>query len=174
MIELSAAMVGDDHAINAALPRDAGVGGRDQAFDHQLALPAPADQLDMLPRELVTLADVAHQVFGKHRRTAHRIHILKMRHAVVDQGARPGAEQPIGMANRVPGDPRRDGQRDLETVTDVVLAVRCNRNIGGYDEGVVAGGGDPVDQRFDARSVASQICLIPGCRIFAPYVFQRD
>src|SRR5689334_19011406 len=142
MIELTAAVIGDDHAVDAALPRDARVGGSDQAFDHQLAVPAPADQLDMFPRELVTLADIAHQVFGKYRRAAHGIHVLKVRHAVVDDGARPGAEQPIRMANRVPGDPRRDGKRDLETVTDVVLAVRRNGNIRGYDEGVVARSGD--------------------------------
>ena len=72
VVELAAAMIGDDHAVDAGLARDPRVRRRDQALDHELALPALADQLDMLPGELVALADVAHQVLGKHRRPAHR------------------------------------------------------------------------------------------------------
>src|ERR1035437_5045087 len=100
----------------------------------------------MLPGELVAVADVAHQVLGKHRRPAHGCYVLEMRHAVIDQGARPGAEQPMRMRHCIPGDAWRDRKRDLEAVADVVLAVGWNRYVRGHDEGVVAGGGDPVDQ----------------------------
>ncbi len=167
-------MVGDDDAIDAALARDACIGRCDQALDHQLAVPAAADQFDMFPGELVAIADVAHQVFGKHRRPAHRVHILEMRHAVIHQRARPGAEQPMRMRDGIPGDARRDGERDLKTVADIVFAVRWNRHVGRHDEGVIAGRGHPIDQRLDARGIARQIGLIPGRRIFAPHVFQRD
>ena len=64
VIELTAAMIGYDNAIDSALARDASVGRRDQALDDKPALPATADQFDMLPGELVALADIAHQVFG--------------------------------------------------------------------------------------------------------------
>src|SRR6266700_1358054 len=53
VIELAAAMVGEHHPVDAARARDAGVLRRDQTLDDQLALPALADQLDMLPGELV-------------------------------------------------------------------------------------------------------------------------
>ena len=78
------------------------------------------------------------------------------------------------MCDRIPGDPRRDGKRDPKAVTDVVLTVGLDRHVRGHDEGVVAGGGNPVDQRLDARIVARQIGLIPGGRILAPDVLQRD
>jgi hypothetical protein len=143
-------MIGDDHAVNAGLARDAGVRRRNQALHHKLAFPAAADQLDMSPGELVAAADVAHQVFGKHRRPAHRVHVLEMRHAVIHQRARPGAEQPMRMGGGVPGHAWRDGERDLKTVANVVLAVGRDRHVGGHHEGVVAGGGDPVDQGLDA------------------------
>ena len=122
-VELTAGVIGDDDAIDAALARDPRIRRRDQALDHQLALPAAADQFDMLPGELVAMADVAHQVLGQHRRTALGVHVLEMRHAVIHQRARPDAEQPMRMGHGVPRDARRDRQRDLKTVADVVLAV---------------------------------------------------
>ena len=61
-------MVGDHHAVDAALARDARIRRRDQALDDELAFPALADQFDMLPGELVAGADIAHQVFRHHRR----------------------------------------------------------------------------------------------------------
>jgi hypothetical protein len=71
-------------------------------------------------------------------------------------------------------DARRDRQRHLKPVADVVLAIGRHRHICGHDERVVAGGGDPVDQGLDARRLAGEIGLIPGIGIFAPHVLQRD
>ncbi len=167
-------MIGDDDAVNAGLARDACIRRCDQALDHELALPAPADQLDMLPGELIALADVAHQVLRKRRRAAHRVHVLEMRHAVIHQRARPGAEQPVRVGHYIHGDPRRDRERNAKSVADVVLAVGRHRDVGGHHEGVVAGGGDPVDQWLDARSIARQIGLIPGGGILAPDLLQPD
>ena len=128
----------------------------------------------MLPGKLVAMADVAHQVLGHHRRTALRVHVLEMRHAVIHQCARPGAEQPVWMRHRIPGDARRDRQRHLKAVADVVLAVGRHRHIGGDDEGVVTGSRHPVDQRLDAFRHAGEIGLIPGLLVFPAHVFQRD
>ena len=74
----------------------------------------------------------------------------------------------------VPGNLRRDRQRDLESVADIVLAVGRHRHVGGDDEGVVAGVRDPVDQGLDAGGIAGQISLVPGGGVFAPDVLQRD
>ena len=166
VVELAAAMVGDHHAVDAALARDARVRGRDQALDHELALPALADQLDMLPGELVARADIAHQVLRQHRRARFGVHVLEMRHAVIVHGARPGAEQPMRMGDDVPGHPRRDRHRHLKTVADVVLAVRRHRHVGGHHKGVVAGGGDAIDQRLDPLGHAGEIGLVPGVADF--------
>ncbi len=78
------------------------------------------------------------------------------------------------MGHGVPCDARRDRQRDLKTVADIVLAVGRHRHIGGHHESVVTGGGDPVDQRLDPRRHAGEIGLIPGIGIFPPHVLQRD
>ena len=133
-----------------------------------------ADQFDMLPGELVAGADIAHQVLGHHRRPALRIHVLEMRHAMIIHGAQPGAEQPVRMRDRIPGHLRRDRQRHLKAVADVVLAVGRHRHVGGDDEGVVSGRRHPVDQRFDPLRQPGQIGLKPGGRIRAAHILQRD
>ena len=161
VVELAAGMVGEHHAVDTALARDFCVGRRDQALDHELALPAAADQFDMLPGELVAMADIAHQVLRQHRRAALGVHVFEMRHAVVHHRACPGAEQPVRMRDRIPGDLRRDRQRHLKAVADVVLAVRRHRHVGGDDKGVVAGGRHAIDQRLDPLRLAREIGLIP-------------
>src|SRR5262245_25921210 len=143
-------MIGDHHSIDAAFARDAGILRSDQALYHELSLPAPAYQFDMLPGELVAVADIAHEILGQDGWTARRFHILEMRHAVTFQRAHPGAEQPMRMRRYIPGDPRWDQERHLEAGTNVLLAVLENRHVGGYHEGVVAGSGDPIDERLDA------------------------
>src|SRR5260370_17996980 len=115
MVKLPAAMIGDHHSIDAAFARDAGILRGDQALHHELSLPAPAYQFDMLPGELVAIADIAHEILGQDGWTARRVHILEMRHAVIFQRAHPGAEQPIRMRPYLPGDPPRCQDRDPET-----------------------------------------------------------
>ena len=174
MVELPAAMIGDHHSIDAAFARDAGILRGDQALHHELSLPAPAYQFDMLPGELVAIADIAHEILGQDGWTARRVHILEMRHAVIFQRAHPGAEQPMRMRRYIPGDPRCDQERDLEAGANVVLAVRGNRHVGGHHEGIVAGGGDPLDELLDARRIARQIRLVPGGRVCPPNVLELD
>ena len=119
-------------------------------------------------------ADIAHQVFRQHRRAAFGVHVLEMRHAEIHHGARPGAEQPVRMGDRVPEHARRDRERHLKTVADVVLAVRRHRHVGGDDEGVVAGRRNAIDQRLDPLRQAGEIGLIPRCLIGGAHVLQRD
>ena len=128
----------------------------------------------MLPGELVAGADIAHQVFRHHRRAAFGVHVLEMRHAEILHGARPGAEQPVRMRDRVPEHARRDRERHLKAVADVVLAVRRHRHVGGDDEGVVAGRCHAIDQRLDPLRQAGEIGLIPRGLIGGAHVFQRD
>ena len=78
------------------------------------------------------------------------------------------------MRHRIPGDARRDRERHLKAVADVVLAVGRHRHVGGDDEGVVAGRGDAIDQRFDPLRHAGEIGLVPCVVVLAPHVFQRD
>ena len=120
-------------------------------------------------------ADIAHQVLRHHRRAALGVHVLEMRHAVIHQGARPGAEQPVRMGDRVPGHARRDRERHLKAVADVVLAVGRHRHVGGDDEGVVAGRRHAIDQRLDALRHAGEIGLIPArLDLRGAHILQRD
>src|SRR6516165_5142613 len=127
MVKLPAAMIGDHHSIDAAFARDAGILRCDQALYHELSLPAPAYQFDMPPGELVAITYIAHEILGQDGWTARRVHILEMRHAVIFQRAQPGAEQPMRVRRHIPGDPRRDQERNLKARANVVLAVRGNR-----------------------------------------------
>src|SRR5262249_58460462 len=124
MVKLPPAMIGDHHSIDTAFARDAGILRGNQALYHELSLPAPAYQFDMLPGELVAIADIAYEILGEDGWAARRVHILEMRHAVIFQRAHPGAEQPMRMRRYIPGDPRCDPERDLEAGADVVLAVQ--------------------------------------------------
>ena len=74
------------------------------------------------------------------------------------------------MRRYIPGDPRRDYERDPEAGANVVFAVRGNRHVSGHHEGVVSGSGDPIDQRLDARRIARQIGLVPSGRVCPPNV----
>jgi hypothetical protein len=69
---------------------------------------------------------------------------------------------------------RRDRERHLKSVADVVLAVRRHRHVGGDDESIVTGGGHAIDQRFDPLRQAGEIGLIPRRLIGGAHVLQRD
>src|SRR6516225_12485935 len=104
MVKLPAAMIGDHHSIDAAFARDAGILRCDQALHHELSLPAPPYQFDVLPGELVAIADIAHEILRQDGWTARCVHILEMWHAVIFQRTHPGAEQPMRMRRHIPGD----------------------------------------------------------------------
>src|SRR5260221_5221077 len=108
-------MVGDHHPIDAAFARDAGILRGDQALHHELSLPPPAYQFDMLPGELVAIADIPHEILGQDGWTARRVHILGMRHAVIFQRAHAGADARKRMPRYITADPRTDQERDLDS-----------------------------------------------------------
>ena len=161
-VELAAAVVRHHDAVDAVVLCGARVGDGQNALDHERPLPAPADQLDVLPRQLIAVADRALEVARDHRRAAGRIQVLEMRHAVLHDGARKRADRPARMGHHVPDELGARLDRNAEAGSHVVLAVGRDRYVHGQHEHLVARGGDAIDQRFDARGIARQIGLVPG------------
>src|SRR5260370_38358880 len=105
-------MIGDHHSIDAAFARDAGILRGDQALHHELSLPAPAYQFDMLPGELGAIADIADEILGPDGWSARRVHLLELRAAVIFQRADPGGAQPMRLCTDIPGDTCGDQEPD--------------------------------------------------------------
>ena len=106
-IQLPAAMVGHHDAIRPRIAAHARIFGGDDALHHQLALPALADQFQMLPRQTITRAKSAHQGARDDRWPASGIHIFKMRHAVLQHGLEEGIQHPARMRDAIPQQLRR-------------------------------------------------------------------
>src|SRR5207245_835474 len=85
----------DDDPLHAAFVRDASVVRRHDALQDEATLPLAADELEVLPAQMVALAEVALDVAREDRRAALGVGILEVRHAVARERAQRRAEEPL-------------------------------------------------------------------------------
>ena len=156
-VQLPSAVVGDHHAVQAVLARDAHGVFVDHAFDQQVAFPDFAHMGDVFPRQAVAPAVVAAAAGGEHRHA--RPHVFHVRHTVFEQCFEEHAEQPLRPVCNVPCETQRGAQRRAVAVAHVVLAVGGHLHVDGDSDGVEAGFLAALEGFADALFVARQIGL---------------
>ena len=102
-IELAAAVVADHDALRANIGGHHGVFFVEDAFDDEVAIPALANALDMLPVQVVAARGVTDGGVGQQGRAACGKRVLEVRHAVVDERAQHGAHHPARAGDAVIG-----------------------------------------------------------------------
>src|SRR5690606_20467976 len=95
----------------------------EHALEDQLALPLRAHVRHVLPAEPVALAEVARRVARENGGAPRGLRVLEVRHAMPDDGAHGGAEEPVRMRDALPGQAQAGTQRRGEAGAQVVFAV---------------------------------------------------
>ena len=173
-VELAATVVADHNTLRADVGGHHGIVFVEDALDDEVATPALANALDMLPVQVVAARGVADGGVGQQGCAACGKRVLEVRHAVVDQRAQHGAHHPAWTDDAVVGQTQRGAQRHGEAGAHIVFAVGPDGNVHGDDQRAKASGCDAVDQSVDARGVAGQVGLEPGGRRGLGYVFHGN
>src|SRR5579883_3043806 len=169
LVELAAAMVRDDDAVDADLGGAQGVGRMHDAFDDQRAREQLAVAFEVAP----SLGVRRHLVSGEGNGLFLAGAVRRVGRPVVEGGGAARAQifdDPGGMRHRLQQDPRLQLQRfahaapahGAKTVADVALALRMDRHVDGQHQRVEPGVARPAHEIVGDVHVARGVELIPG------------
>src|ERR1019366_8040203 len=160
-IELPSTVVRHDDSIGTRFARRYGVRLVENSLDHQPSVPATTDKLEMLPGQVSALGIIAQDVWGHDGRPARGVVIFEVRHAMAEQRAQKGSEEPTWMRDPVPCQTQGRPERCGKTCPDVVLAVARDLRIDRNHKRAEAGLRDAIDQRRDAWHIPGKVGLKP-------------
>ncbi len=151
-IELTAAVVGQHHAVDAEVDDRPGIVERLNSLDHQLVRPLRLDPRQIVERD----GRVEHrvQVFGDRPRPAVQ---RRERQRLGGQQVEPPARVRHGVEHRAQRQRRRDGH----AVAGVTQPRTGHRNVHGDQQRVEAGRGGPLHQRHRPIAVLPHVQLKP-------------
>ena len=160
-VELPAAMVGDDEAVDAALDGQPGLVRMQHALEDQRPAPDLAQLLDILP---------GHRGIEQRRHAAGEradVGRLARPHIVAEGDAlqfAPHAPEPAGLERHGQIFRRPEARRDGEAVADVALAVAEHLVVDGEHQRIVAAGRRALGQLAREAAVAVDEHLHPARR----------